>query len=57
MRVETASVGADLQTGLHDDEAGYLADAVRLTAGATAFAATLLAFAVAGGLTVVLSWG
>ncbi|TCC43235.1 MFS transporter [Kribbella sindirgiensis] len=49
------NVGGYIPAGLLPVSAGYLTDSVGLTAGTTAFAGTLLAFAVAGGLTVVLS--
>lgn len=49
------NVGGYVPAGLLPVSAGYLTDAVGLAAGTTAFAGTLLALAVAGGLTVALS--
>jgi predicted MFS family arabinose efflux permease len=47
------NVGGYIAAGLLPVSAGYLSDAVGLTTGATAFAATLLALAVLGGLVVL----
>ncbi|MFF0265799.1 MFS transporter [Kribbella sp. NPDC004536] len=51
------NVGGYIPAGLLPVSAGYLTDAVGLTTGTTAFASVLLAFAVAGGLTVAVSRG
>jgi MFS family permease len=49
------NVGGYVPAGLLPVSAGYLTDAAGLTTGTTVFAGTLLAFAITGGLTVVLS--
>ncbi|MEV5144484.1 MFS transporter [Streptomyces sp. NPDC052727] len=51
------NVGGYLPAGLLPVTAGYVSDAVGLTAGATGFAAVLGALAVGGGGLVLLRWG
>ncbi|MGI5154098.1 hypothetical protein [Microbispora sp. CA-102843] len=50
------NVGGYVPAGLLPVMAGYLSDAIGLTAGTTAFGVTLLAAAVAGGLVVLSTW-